>query len=316
MKPVLEKIYNREDASFKVMSFETKTFDHPYHYHPEYELTLITEGSGHRFVGDHTDTFVSNDLVLLGKNLPHCWLDFGQHKNLVSAVVIQFRDDCFGKDFFDLPEMHKIQLLLKRASKGIQFLKSDPSLFRALRDISQQSGPDQLITFLSIMNKLSATNDFQLLSNSEYNMVQTDTKFNRIDRVFEYVSTHYRSPIDLTATAELVHMTPSAFCHYFKKYTKKTFTQYVNEVRIGYACKLLMESDLNVSQVCYQSGYNSLSRFNKCFKKITKKTPLHYRKHFSLPESRVNVQRAVQPDAVNHDNAGHGKWETSNWKQP
>jgi AraC-like DNA-binding protein len=119
-------------------------------------------------------------------------------------------------------------------------------------------------------------------------MTQTDTKFNRIDKVFEYVSGHFRSGIDLTATADLVHMTPSAFCHYFKKYTKKTFTQYVNEVRVGYACKLLMETGMNVSEVCYQSGYNSLSRFNKCFKKIMKRTPLNYRKQFNLLESKLD----------------------------
>lgn len=289
MKPVFEKIYNRDDASFKVMRLETRTFDHPYHYHPEYELTLITAGSGHRFVGDHTDTFFSNDLILLGKNLPHCWLDFGQSKHMVSAVVIQFSEDCFGKGFFELPEMHRINLLLRRASRGIQFLKAGESLLEALHQIHQQTGPDQLITFLTIMNTLSRSDDFTLLSTSDYNTTHHDTKFSRIDKVFEYVASHFRTGIDLSVTADLVHMTPSAFCHYFKKYTKKTFTQYVNEVKIGYSCKLLMETELNVSEVCYQSGYNSLSRFNKCFKKITKRTPLNYRRHFNLPETRIRA---------------------------
>lgn len=275
------------------MYLETTTFDHPYHYHPEYELTLITAGSGHRFVGDHTDTFVSNDLVLLGKDLPHCWLDFGQSKHLVSAVVIQFRDDCLGEGFFDLPEMHRIQLLLKRAGRGIHFLKADDLLMQDLRSLPHLAGPDKLITFLSVMNRLSVTDDFAILSAKEYSTMPTGSKFSRIDKVFQYVSTEFHSAIDLSKIAGLVHMTPSAFCHYFKKYTKKTFTQYVNEVRIGYACKLLMESDLNVSEVCYQSGYNSLSRFNKCFKKITKKTPLNYRKHFSLPEVKVNVPKIL-----------------------
>ena len=285
MKPVFEKIYNVSDASFKVMRLETRTFDHPYHYHPEYELTLITAGSGHRFVGDHTDTFVSNDLVLLGKNLPHCWLDFGQSKHLVSAVVIQFSEDCFGKNFFELPEMHRIKFLLKRSARGIQFIKKDEPLLKTLEEIPRLAGPDQIISFLSLLNRLSNVENISILSSSEYSMMQADTKFNRIDKVFEYVSKHFHSGIDLSVTSELVHMTPSAFCHYFKKYTKKTFTQYVNEVKIGYACKLLMETELNVSEVCYQSGYNSLSRFNKCFKKITRKTPLSYRKQFNLLET-------------------------------
>jgi AraC-like DNA-binding protein len=286
MKPVFEKIYNRGDASIRILRLETRSFDHPYHYHPEFELTLITEGSGHRFVGDHTDTFFSNDLVLLGKNLPHCWLDFGQSKDMVSAVVIQFAEDCFGKDFFTLPEMHPVNLLFKRAAKGIHFASPDAALLDALKNLPGTEGPEQVISFLSILRRLSLADDINLLSKSEYHLKPAGTKFSRIDKVFEYVSSNFKSGIDLTVIAGLVHMTPSAFCHYFKKYTKKTFTQYVNEVRVGYACKLLMETGLNVSEVCFQSGYNSLSRFNKCFKKITRKTPLSYRKQFNLLEER------------------------------
>jgi AraC-like DNA-binding protein len=288
MKPVFEKIYNRNDTSFKVMHLEVETFDHAFHYHPEYELTLITAGSGHRFVGDHTDTFVANDLILLGKNLPHCWLDFGQSKHLVSAVVIQFDESCFGKNFFELPELYTIGQLLKRSGKGIRFNPSDPIALNLVTQIPTLSGSDQFIAFLSLLNRLAQTTDYQLLSKSEYATNQSDTKFNRIDKVFNYVSANFKSGIDLTATAELVHMTPSAFCHYFKKYTKKTFTQYVNEVRIGYACKLLMETGMTVSEVCYQSGYNSLSRFNKCFKKISRRTPLNYRKQYTLLEGKLN----------------------------
>jgi AraC-like DNA-binding protein len=286
MKPVLEKIYNPNDSSFKVMYLETQTFDHPYHYHPEFELTFITAGSGHRFVGDHTDTFVSNDLILLGKNLPHCWLDYGQSKYPVSAVVIQFAEDCFGKNFFSLPEMHGIHTLLRKSGKGIQFHNADEKILNSLKEICRQSGPDQVISFLSILNKLASSANYSVLSRSEYSMTQSDAKFSRIDKVFGYVSENFKSTIDLAVTADLVHMTPSAFCHYFKKYTKKTFTQYVNEVRVGYSCKLLMETGFNVSEVCYQSGYNSLSRFNKCFKKITKRTPLNYRKQFNMIEVR------------------------------
>lgn len=289
MKPVFEKIYNPRDSSFKVMYLETKTFDHTYHYHPEYELTLITAGSGHRFVGDHTDTFVANDLVLLGKNLPHCWLDYGQSKHPVSAVVVQFGEDSFGKNFFELPEMIKISNMLKQSGKGIRFSKIDETLDIALRKLPSLSTTEQFISFLSILHQLSASSDGITLSASEYQNNHADTKFSRIDKVFQYVAEQFRGNIDLTMIADLVHMTPSAFCHYFKKYTKKTFTQYVNEVRIGYACKLLMETELNVSEVCYQSGYNSLSRFNKCFKKITRKTPLHYRRQFNLIESKTQV---------------------------
>jgi AraC-like DNA-binding protein len=291
MKPVFEKIYNPNDSSFNVMFLETQTFDHPFHYHPEYELTLITAGSGHRFVGDHTDTFFANDLVLLGKNLPHCWLDFGQSKHLVSAVVIQFADGCFGETFFQLPEMHPVQILLKKSGRGIQFHSLSEELINDLKLLPSLSGVPRLMKLLSILDQLSASTTFSVLSATEYSNVTHDAKFTRVDKVFSYVSEKFKTTIDLAEAAELVHMTPSAFCHYFKKYTRKTFTQYVNEVRIGYACKLLMETELNVSEVCFQSGYNSLSRFNKCFKKITHRTPLTYRKQFNLPLSKLDIRQ-------------------------
>lgn len=271
------------------MFLETQTFDHPFHYHPEFELTLITAGSGHRFVGDHTDTFFSNDLILLGKNLPHCWLDFGQSKHLVSAVVIQFSENCFGEQFFLLPEMHAITTMLRKSGKGIQFHNVSGKLLSDLKALPQLPSSSRLIRFLDILEQLTAWNQTSVLSKTEYSNVTQDAKFSRVDKVFSYVADHFKTEVDLTHAAELVHMTPSAFCHYFKKYTKKTFTQYVNEVRIGYSCKLLMETDLNVSEVGFQSGYNSMSRFNKCFKKITKRTPLNYRKQFNLPASKMAI---------------------------
>lgn len=289
MKPVFEKIYNPKDSSFKVMFLETQTFDHPFHYHPEFELTLITAGSGHRFVGDHTDTFFANDLILLGKNLPHCWLDFGQSKHLVSAVVIQFSETCLGEQFFQLPEMHSIAAMLRKSGKGIQFHGVSGKLLEDLKGLPQLPLSARLIRFLDILEQLTSWPETSLLSKTEYSNVTQDAKFSRVDKVFSYVSDHFKTEVDLTRAAELVHMTPSAFCHYFKKYTKKTFTQYVNEVRIGYSCKLLMETDLNVSEVGFQSGYNSLSRFNKCFKKITKRTPLNYRKQFNLPAAKIGA---------------------------
>ena len=280
MKPVFEKVFNQRDSSFNVMRLETQSFDHPYHFHPEYELTLITAGSGNRFVGDHTDRFMPQDLVLLGSNLPHCWMDYGESRHPVSAVVIQFNAHCFGSDFFSLPEMRTVETMMLRSGKGIQFTKTSKPILGLLNDLPRLRGMDQFIAFLSIMNQLSREDHYAVLSTSDYAHAPAGEKFSRIDKVFEYVSGHFRSTLDLPAIAALVHMTPSAFCHYFKKYTRKTFTQYVNEVRIGYACKLLIETDLNVSEIGYQSGYNSLSRFNKCFKLHRGKTPLGYRKNF------------------------------------
>lgn len=280
MKPIFEKIYTQSNSSFKIKRLETSSFDYPYHYHPEYELTLIKKGSGHRFVGDHSGRFGDNDLVLVGKNLPHCWLDYGENDFNSSAMVVQFEENGFGKGFFNLPEMILVKSMLNKSVKGIHFINPPPKVIRELSRLMEKEGLSQMLSLLSILHELSFVEEYTILSGAEYGLKYESSRFRRLKMVFEYVSNNFKSDIKLPEVASLVHMTPSAFCHYFKKYTKKTFTQYINEVKIGYACKLLMETDLNVAEICYQSGYNSLSMFNKHFKKITKKTPLHYRRQF------------------------------------
>ena len=283
MEPVYEKIYNQKDASFNVLDLKADSFNFPYHFHPEYELTLITKGTGHRFVGDHTDIFVEHDLVLLGSNLPHCWLDYGENKSPVSAVVVQFEENSFGSGFFNLPEMFLVKALLEKSVKGIQFKNVPKSIVDKFSRLPLLNGMNQLLSFMTVMDYLSKHDNILVLSGSEYGLKHfANSKFTRINDVFKHVSDNFKKDISVTDVADLVHMSPSAFCHYFKKYTKKTFTQYLNEVRVGYACKILMETDVNVSQVCYLSGYNSLSMFNKSFKKITSKTPMNYRKQFHL----------------------------------
>lgn len=280
MKPYLEK-FSDTRQSFRVLDIKTSSFKNPYHFHPEYELTLILKGTGKRFVGDNISSFNEGDLVLLGKNLPHCWLDYGKNKGDVAAIVIHFKEGCLGQDFFNLPELDAIKHLLDRSSRGIHF---PASITKHIQDIISlmpyKDGLDCILYFLKIMQYLSGS-DHRILSQTNYGLKTENTKFNRINVAFEYLYKHFKQEINISTVAGLVNMNISAFCHYFKKCTGKTFSEILNEIRIGYACKLLIETDLNVSEICYSCGYNSLSNFNKRFKAINQLSPLNYRNEFN-----------------------------------
>jgi AraC-like DNA-binding protein len=259
------------------------SFDYPYHFHPELELTLILQGSGKRFVGDSIEDFKAGDLVLLGKNLPHCWLDYGKNPEEVKAIVIQFSDDCFGKDFFRLPEMQNTRRLLERSSRGIFFPPTDNDISNKIISITSLSSVNKILSFVGILNDLAGMKParHRVLSKIDYALLSETSRFTRINTVYDFVYQNFKEEIRVGELAELVHMNVSAFCHYFKKSTGKTLSEFVNEIRIGYACKLLIEKDLTVSEVCFESGYNGLSNFNKVFKAITQHSPLNYRKEFT-----------------------------------
>ncbi len=258
------------------------SFNYPYHFHPELELTLILHGAGKRFVGDSIEDFSAGDLVLLGKNLPHCWLDYGKNPEEVKAVVIQFSEDCFGKDFFKLPEMERCQRLLVKASKGIFFHSGVGHIRGKMAALPSLSNVHKLVSLIDILNDLAALRpaNSKVLSKIDYAFRSESSLFTRINKVYDFVYQNFKGEIRLDELADLVHMNVSAFCHYFKKSTGKTFSQFVNEIRIGYACKLLIETDFTVAQVCFECGYNGLSNFNKVFKAITLYSPLNYRKEF------------------------------------
>jgi AraC-like DNA-binding protein len=286
MTPILEKVTITEKQSFALKEELLPFIKIGWHYHPEYELVLFTESTGKRFIGDHTDRLAPNDMLLIGPHLPHYMRNDeeyyqGNPNMRIRAIVVHFSEDFCGKDFLNIPEMGAIKKLLQRSSLGIQIAgNTQKRLAPFMEKLLTSSNYERLTTLLDILHEISVSQDIATLSSVGYNKFSPSEDTTRIDKIFEYILKNYTEEISLREIADNINMSVSAFCKYYKKRTGKTFTQTLNEVRIGHACKLFIEQGLSVSEVCYQSGFNNLSYFHRNFKKVTQFAPLEYRKRF------------------------------------
>jgi AraC-like DNA-binding protein len=282
MKASLEQLENSTDGSFLFRQFNLPYFDAPYHFHPEFELTLILKSEGKRFVGNQVADFKEGDLVLLGPNVPHCWKNDGiGTENSSRSIVVQFKEDFLGDKFFENIETQPIKALLEKAKSGV--LISGKTRDRVAREmIFLQTVPpfQKLLGILDLLNTVATSKDFEIIDNQpdKYDLSAID--LDRINKVYAYVIEHYTQDIHLETAAHLTNMTETAFCRYFKKITKKTFLDLVTEFRIKHACNLLTTSDKQVAEVCFESGFGNISHFNKQFKVFTGYSPLNYRKMF------------------------------------
>ncbi|MBJ7882039.1 AraC family transcriptional regulator [Gelidibacter salicanalis] len=257
-----------------------------WHYHPELELVTVLKSKGTRFIGDSIKKFQPKDVVLIGKNLPHMWLNdpkyFQEDKTLTAeAISIHFREDFLGDRFLQLSEMKPIVALFKQAEQGIQFKNVSKVLRQAIINLNDETDFNKTHQFLGILNELAGHEDVKLLASSGYvaSLKLEEPKLS--NKVIAYIFKNFNTDMDLATVAELVNMNPSAFSRSFKRVHRKTFSKYVNEIRIGYACKLLMENELNVAAIAYESGFNNLSNFNRQFKVIKNMSPSIYLKKHS-----------------------------------
>jgi AraC-like DNA-binding protein len=289
MLPIYVKVLRSEVTSFTVRKDVVPYFRIPWHYHPELEITLILKGAGTRFVGDSIEPFGDGDLVLVGQNLPHFWQNDkvyytnDPHLHTV-AIVVHLLPDFAGPDFIKLPELKGIQELFSRAQQGIKFYGQTRAMItKKMKAMLKLKGMARMLELLSILHLMSYSSEYTLLSSQGFIHSFHVSDAERVNRVYTYVMNHFKQAISLEEAAAVANMSPMAFCRYFKARTRKTFARYVNEVRIGYACRLLTEGKLPIIQVCYESGFNHLSNFNLQFKNIMQTTPYAYqRKHNSL----------------------------------
>jgi AraC-like DNA-binding protein len=277
MTPHIQKLPLSEHSSFLADTFITPYFETPWHYHSEYELVLIIEGSGKRFVGNHISDYQEGNLTFLGPNLPHL---FRKEYNNVpgGSLVIHFKEEFLGTEFHLIPEMQKIKLLFEKSRMGIHvYGKTRDEIEKRMNEIINIRGMSRLICLLNLLSFLADSTDYELLSNPDLTW-QNNRDSNRLNKVFDYLMNHFTEDIQLEEVAKIANMSYSGFCRYFKNRTKKTFSHFVNEIRIGYACKRLMESDIaSISNVCFESGFNNLTNFNEQFKKIVKVTPHQFK---------------------------------------
>ena len=282
MKPLYRKITRSELSSFSASVEHPPEFDTPWHQHPEFELILIMGSTGTRFMGDNIAELKESEFILIGPNLPHFWKENETNPNpKAEAYVIHFTHDFLGPEFFNTIETKKIQRLLDRSRLGLHFNVSADSYYtKKMKSIFEKKDFEKILTLLELLNKLASYNNNEQLSSAGFASYVTEKKSERINKVFEYSITNFKEPIQLETVAALAHMTRPSFCRFFKKSTGKAYFDFLKEIRIGYACKLLQESNLNVLQICYECGYESISNFNRHFKDIIDATPLQYRLKF------------------------------------
>lgn len=263
-------------------------FQAPFHYHPEVELVYVTKSYGKRIIGNVLESFEAGDMVLLGSDLPHIWHNdevfYKQNSGLkAEAIVLYFNKDIFSPLFYDLKESTKIKQLLEKAARGLQVTgKTQKSIGAKLELLARKKNFDTVIGLLKILNELSESNDLVLVNKEAYVSASTKPHIDRIVDVMNYVKQHFKEHISLSQISKLVNLTPQSFCRLFKLKTQKNFVEYFNEVRISNACKLLLSTDMTVSEIAYNCGFKTVSNFDKIFKKTASITPKMYRSNSQI----------------------------------
>lgn len=285
MKPVLEHLPLESDESFVVKSFDYKYYPTPWHFHPEYELVMVTESTGKRFIGDNIQNFKENDFALIGPNLPHLYKNDPSYyapnsKKRAKSIVVHFLKSSFGDSFLTLPEAKKINRLLARASRGLDITgKTRKRVAPIMHELCDLSGMTRMIRLLELLCILSESKDLKYISGETvtgHNEVESD----RINEVLNFVFKNYHREITVPEVAELSNLAVNSFSRFFRRRTRKTFVSFLNEVRLSQASKILVETDTSVAEICFACGFNNLSNFNKQFRRIYGANPLRYRQAY------------------------------------
>ncbi len=277
-----ERLTLSESSPLKARFYDYSHFTYPWHFHSEYEIISFREGAGTRFVGNSMERFAAGDILLIGSNLPHYMKsDEAYHTDdtlRVRGTIIQFEKNFMHHSISYYPHFVKIKHLLQESLQGICFPAGCSSrLMELVETIPTQAGIDQITSFLQLLKEMSEIHPRQVISTSD---VVPDAGYDasRIDKILSYLNKNYTRDIDLPEIASIAAMNPTAFCRFFKNKTGKSFKNYVLDMRIAYACKLLVMDDINISQVSTECGFETISHFNNSFKKSTGNTPSQYRK--------------------------------------
>jgi len=279
--------YKSEDKEYN-QSFYLRRENVPYHegnwhYHEEFELIYIIRGEGVRIVGDSLSNFRATQLVLVGSWLPHLWknVESNQNDETVDIIIIKFSRFIGGQEIFSIPEFYEISNLLNQSSRGLAFgEKTVKKVHKLLLNMSTSDGSDKIINLLLVLKLLSEVDDYKMLSSSEFTLPTSISGENRLSRIINFISNEYANQIALEDLAKEAAMTTSSLCRFFKSRTNKTIFQFINEFRIGKACQLLISGNQSVTEVCFNSGFNSLTTFNRVFKEYKRVTPSKYKEKY------------------------------------
>jgi AraC-like DNA-binding protein len=286
MSASYEKIQLHEDATISIGIFQDNLDKSSWHYHDNYEISFITEGTGKRIVADSMDEFQPGDLVFIGRNLPHTWIADKEHvspnKRALEMVFLQFTSNTLNSELLALPEFKNVAKALHLSERGIRING------QTLNDVSEimlqlpyLGNFERFLQFLKLMDIIGQSEELIPLASKEYLNMQFTTKNKRIATIHEYLMKNYRETIDLRQIASIANMAEGSLCRFFKIQVGMTIFEYLNKIKIEFACKLLMDKSLSVLDVAMDSGFNNLSHFNKQFKRIIGMSPKDYRMRFN-----------------------------------
>lgn len=266
------------------MVFDRKKtrFDFPVHYHEEYELNFIENAPGvKRVVGDSMELTEESDLVLLGSNLPHGWIGKSGHEGVIHEITIQFHKDLFDEKFLSRNQLSFVKSLLEHSSRGVKFTAEAIRNIRPrLLNLSKKNGFDSVLELISILHYLSISKDMRMLVSPSFMQDQITSRSRRIETAFQYMRTHYDKEITLEDLAKQVSMTEASFSRFIKKRTGLTFVESLNNIRLGHASRLLIDTTMNIAEISFKCGFNNLSYFNRVFKKKYACTPRQFRENY------------------------------------
>ncbi len=268
----------QDEDLFALFRHSQAKFDYPLHIHSDFELNMVCHTSGKRIIGDSIEAFEELDLILMGPDLPHKWK--APTTKDTTVITIYFHDLFVNSFLLQKRMFTPIKEMLIRSNRGLDFSQETKARMKdRLFLLSQSHGFNTGLDFLSILYELAISSGQRTLASPSYDIdsLKVETKSRRISSICKYIEENYMENISRQEMAKSINMSDSAFSHFFKKRTSRSFVEYVNEVRIGKATKMLMETTHGVSEICFQCGFNNLSNFNKIFKKITQKTPSEYR---------------------------------------
>ena len=267
-------------------------FDPTFHSHNEFQLSYVVKGNGNRFIGNSLNPFSDGDTVLIGPNLPHVWKShdsYFEHKepNATTVIVIYFNKEILGESVYLKQEFQKIKVLFDMSYRGLHIQgKTSDKVGEMLRHLYTLEGVESVVLLLQILDMIASSDDIHFLTDLEAVSFK-ESETNRIHKVYEYVMKNFKNKINLEKAAELANMTPTSFSRYFKTRMNISFSEFVKEVRIDYACKRLERESASIEEVSYESGFPSLTNFNKQFKQCVGKTPKQYREEINRIMNKI-----------------------------
>lgn len=268
---------------FTIFSRVKKEFNFPLHFHEEFELNLILNAKGaKRIVGDHIDVIDDIELVLVGSNLNHAWFTHQCESDEITEVTIQWHKDLFDDKLLKRNQLRLIRQMLERSMKGIAFSADTiKNISPRILSLNQKNGFDSVMELISILHDLSSSRNMRTLSDSTFSDFHQPSNSRRVEKAFEYLNNNYDKQISLKEVARLVNMTEVSFSRFIKKRTGSTYIDTLNEIRLGHASRMLIDTTHSIAEISFNCGFNNISNFNRLFKKKKNCTPKEFRESFS-----------------------------------